>query len=251
MGVERPLRPWGLAALALFLFGDLIFILIQIRLALAGQLHHNAFDLGHEGGVPEWFNYSKWAIGGIACLYAYERRREPLYFAWAVLLLYLLIDNSSELHEHIGRALRDGLSLQPGFLGRGQNLGEALAAALIITSLFVIMTLAYLLNGSGSARSFTWRMTPWLVLLFISGVCFDIAGDKLMPILSAVAGVNVPSVTRSIIEDGGEMIAASFLAVTAIAQAAAYFARQTAVIDGALNPTSYLSPQPVSLRPWR
>ena len=183
MGVERPLRPWGLVALAFFVVGDLIFILIHIRLMLTGHLHHNVFDLGHEGGVPEWFNYSKWAIGGLACAYAYYRRREPLYFAWAALFIYLLLDDSMEFHEHVGRALRDDLTLPAGILGRAQNLGEALAAAMIMASLFVMMAVAYVLNGAGSARSFTWRMTPGLVLLFVAGVCFDVGAKKLMPML--------------------------------------------------------------------
>jgi hypothetical protein len=60
------------------------------------------FDIESDGGVPERFQYLKWAACVAACAYMFHRRRTPLYLAWAALFGYFLADDALQLHEKIG-----------------------------------------------------------------------------------------------------------------------------------------------------
>ena len=236
--------------LALLLLGDAIFIFIHIQLGLAKDLHHNVLSLGHEHGIPECYQYLKWMLSAFACAYLYEQRQKPLYLAWAVVFTYLFIDDSAEFHEQVGRALRDGFGLTPGLFHRAQNMGEALAAAMIVPALLGMVVMAYLRTDDLAARWFTWRMVPGLGLLFVGGICFDLAGAKLLHFLSSISGYSLPWLAIGVFEDGGEMIGASFLAANALTQALAV-RRLTTHKAAAVTPADYsLQPLPQRISSW-
>lgn len=81
--------------LGLLLLGDSLFILIHVVLGLTGLLP-TAFLLNVEqdGGIPEIFNYLKWTACILGCLWLFQQMRERLYLFWALVFLYLLLDDS-------------------------------------------------------------------------------------------------------------------------------------------------------------
>jgi hypothetical protein len=69
------------------------------------------------------------------------RQRDALYLAWAALFLYLLLDDSLELHEEIRNSVVRTLDLVPALGLRTKNFGEitvTLIAGLLLIGLIAI-----------------------------------------------------------------------------------------------------------------
>jgi len=195
--------------LLLLLTADLAFIIAHISLWSRGALTSD-FDLARAGSFPEQFQYAKWFACTVLCAWAFARQRDALYLAWAALFLYLLLDDSLEIHEGISHPIAQSLQLAPAFGLRAKDFGEiavALVAGLVLLGLIAI---CYRRSDNSLARALTWALLPWLGLLVFTGLVMDMAHGM----IRAFGGGKLAVMISGVFEDGGEMIAASFLTAT-------------------------------------
>ena len=211
-GVER-LRASPLLSLLLLI--DITFIAVHLWLWSRGQLSVQ-LDIEVDGSIPEFFNYLKWLTSAVACAYAFYRRGEPLYLAWAMLFTYFLADDVNSIHEQIGIKVATAFDLGPALMLRGLDLGELSVSLTVGAVLLGVMVLLYWRTDNDSdVRGFTRQQLPWLGLLIFCGVVVD-----MLHIQIGIFGSPVLTLLCVVVEDGGEMIAASFLAAISVRQAA-------------------------------
>lgn len=177
-------------------------------------------NLERQGSVPEYFNYLKWLACSLAALWLFAKKRAPLYFAWAVLFFYCLIDDAESLRFVFGQWIVNGLNWGPAFALTAQELGELAAVGIVGVVLVGALTVAFVRNTDRDAAAFSLQLAPWLAALIFFGVGVDMAHAMAahMPTLSFWLGV---------VEDGGEMIVASVL--TAIVALYAFPVTRSAV----------------------
>lgn len=79
------------------------------------------------------------------------------------------------------------------------------------------MAVLYYKADTGARRSmrFTRRQLPWLVVLIICGVFVDMLHIQ----IAALGAPPILSLISAVVEDGGEMIAASFLTAISVREA--------------------------------
>ncbi|MBU2581389.1 MAG: hypothetical protein KJ622_06700 [Alphaproteobacteria bacterium] len=200
---------------------DIVFIAIHSLIwASGGAFGRRAFDIEIDQGIPELYNYLKWALSAAACAVAFVRSREQLFLVWSALFFYFLLDDSLRVHERLGTQAVLALELAPAFLVRAQDIGEVVVCAVVGALLLGLMALFYWRAGTGSsARRFTLRQLPWLGLLIFCGVIIDLVHIQIRALQSPLA-----LHLCGIVEDGGEMIAASLL--TAVSLLAAVSVRR-------------------------
>ena len=199
-------RLWAQAPLlALLLLIDIFFIANHFLYKERGV--PSPYSISADGNIVEIYGYLKWMACVLALLYAFGRRRDLLYFAWALLFFYFLLDDAALIHERLGKYIA-GIFFSSEFVAniRAKSLGELVVSAAAGVFLLGFIAFAYFRRGAdASARAFTRQMAPWLGMLVFCGVVVDTFGSRMrLPLRS------------SIIEDGGEMIAASFLTALAV-----------------------------------
>jgi hypothetical protein len=168
-----------------------------------------SLDLEFDGSIPETFEYLKWTACIVGSLWLFERRDfQPLYLLWAILFLYLLIDDILGIHENVGAWLSDLMNWQPAFALRAIDFGELAVTCFSSVILLGPIVLAYWLSRDDVAKSFCRRMMFWLIALAFFGVGVDmlhIVVSSWSATLSGIVGA---------VEDGGEMLMASLLTYT-------------------------------------
>lgn len=208
--------------LLLLLSLDFIFVAIHVWLWSRGALPWE-FHLGRQASHPEQFQYLKWLASTLLCAWAFVRRRDALYLAWAALFLYLLLDDALEIHEALGAVVAEALERGPAYGLRGKDYGEIAVSLGAATALLGFIALCYWRSRDQSARALTLALLPWLVVLAICGVGVDVAKRVMRVFYDAEWATMIADV----LEDGGEMVAASFLTAT-VARAVLLSAANTA-----------------------
>lgn len=204
-------RPGSIAALhdrhatrlLLLLLGtDAVLVALHVVYYLTPYLDAR-FDLGQEGGWPECFGYLKYLT--IAILFESVRRATRChgYFAWTLVFVVLLADDALQVHETLGRLIAGHLGIEPPFKLRRQDLGELAAAAVLGGALLVPLAWAYR-RGPQRFRKVSRDMLLLVALLVLCGVFAD-AAHMVAEDRSWLAGF------LGIVEDGGELVAASLM----------------------------------------
>ena len=190
----------------LLLAADGLFIAVHVWAAEA-RPSHRLLSIEADNGYPELFQYLKffWLALLMALLAWRTRALGPL--SWSGLFLYLLLDDLLRLHEDGGAALAEAWQL-PAFLGlRAKDLGELAVTAAAALILLPAIALAWS-RGGPVLRSLSRRLAWLLALLVLVGVGLDLLASAWHP-------TGWPRLLLGILEDGGEMVAASLmLAVT-------------------------------------
>ncbi len=190
--------------LALLLVGDLVYIAIHLVWTETTLLHSPLAALDVDRGYAEFFQYLKLLWTGLLLTCLCLRTRRWGYLAWALLFLYLLVDDSFSLHENFGRTLADRLALQDAFGLRAIDFGELLVSATAGAVLAVAIGWAYL-RGAGEFR----RSSRDLLVLLLALVFFGVMVDMVHIALDPVSWIDNALV---ILEDGGELVVTSFIA---------------------------------------
>lgn len=216
----------GLPALALIgmLFVDVAFILISIDQDFRGA--RTSLHVSIDNGIAEHWQYIKWAGLALALAYCAASQRAATYVVWALLFVYLLVDDSQQIHETYGVVIADTLGLRPAFGLRAQDFGELIVTALAAMPLFGAISLVYLFAARTEDRVFTHTMVALFVALAFFGVGIDML-DIMVP-------WRWLALTLNIVEDGGEMIVATIMVayVTGALIRARYSATDHQWIDG-------------------
>lgn len=114
--------------LVLLLAADLAFIGLEV-LHVWGYANDPRFALGMERGYAEVFQYIKFFwIAFILSWFTLEKR-QVLYGVGALLFVYLLLDDSLQVHERGGTALVDEMGIEAAFGLRAQDYGELVVSA--------------------------------------------------------------------------------------------------------------------------
>jgi hypothetical protein len=200
--------------LLILLVVDFILIAIHVWLWSRGNLPLE-FHLGRQVSYAERFQYLKWLASTLLCAFAFAHRRDALYLAWAALFLYLLLDDSLEIHEALGPVIAEVLERGPAYGLRGKDFGEITVSLGAAALLLGFIAFCYRRSRDDSARVLTLVLLPWLAVLALCGIGVDVAKRTMRVSYDEKWAV----MTAGVVEDGGEMIAASFLTAT-VARAA-------------------------------
>lgn len=124
---------------------------------------------------------------------------------WFPVFAYLLIDDLMMIHEIYGGVLVRVLGLQPAFGLRAQDFGEVLVTVIAV----VVLSLPLLLGYLGSTAAIRWVYRGLVLLMLALGV-FGVGVDLVHTML---AGMMKNFDWIGILEDGGEMVVVTFIAV--------------------------------------
>jgi hypothetical protein len=199
--------------LFLLLAIDAIFILLNKIYLDTNLLSDQRFLLRLDRGYAEIFGYlMEGCIILVLCALA-VRARQPLYFVWATLFLYILLDDFLMLHEIIlgPSALAFlGLEWEDRVLGiNAPDLVEDAAVALLALVILSIMLVVYHL-GDRTFKKVSIGLFVLLAALAFFGVVVDLmhAAIRRSPSHREYADV---SRLLGIIEDGGELVVVSLI----------------------------------------
>jgi hypothetical protein len=207
-GMPRPTSQAGPAAgasafLVLLLVGDLVYVAIHLVWTETTLLNSPLAALDVDRGYAEFFQYLKLLWAGLLLTCLGLRTRRWGYLAWALLFLYLLVDDSFSLHENVGRTIADRLALQDAIGLRAIDFGELLVSASAGSVLAVAIGWTWL-RGAGGFR----RSSRDLLVLLLALVFFGVIVDMVHIALDPGGWIDNALV---ILEDGGELVVTSFI----------------------------------------
>jgi hypothetical protein len=190
--------------LILLLGGDLIYIAMHCLNTFALTTPNSLLDIHKDGGFAEMYQYLKFIwIVGLLLLIAHKNRAWR-YLVWVGVFVYLLVDDSSMIHERFGRLIAASLTFTPPLGLRLQDVGELTVSAIAGSILLIPIILAYR-GGSQVFRKTSQDITLLILLLVFFGVVVD------MVHMAINLGWTVGFIV-GVIEDGGEMLSVSLLA---------------------------------------
>jgi len=192
--------------LVLLLITDLVFMIVhfiyRIDAVYSMDIISNnpLFSIEKDWGYSEIFQYIKeyWVI--ILLVILSIKNKHIIYFSWTLLFIYLLLDDSLQIHENFGSYLVTYFDIQPMFDLRAQDLGELLVTAFSASFLFSFIAISTFFS-SNKERILSLHIFILVFLLAFFGVIVDMLHEA------------VPCCTSmwALMEDGGEMIIMSFI----------------------------------------
>ena len=191
--------------LILLLFGDLVYILLHIINSFIPLFNGNLFDITTDFSYAEWYQYMKFFFITLLVVKVSIGNEPMRYLAWASVFAYMLIDDSMEIHGRLGGyiALHFLQDFKPPLGLRLEDIGSLAASAMAGIILIIFISWAY---WRGSKR-FKKVSHDFMLLVFIM-VFFGVFFDMVHVAISGGIAINL---ILEIIEDGGEMVAASLI----------------------------------------
>jgi hypothetical protein len=194
--------------IAVVVLGNLVFVVgasllhaLYWRIGLTDLLpmHFSAFDVGHERGIPETFNYLQiLATAGLLLATAYVTRQWT-YVVWGLIFVFALADDFFMLHEKAGEA-DWATSYLPHVFVAPEEVGASLFWAAGGLVLFGLLGLA-LHTASRQARAFSIVLFGAFSIFVFFGIGVDALQGLGEEISSRAGRLFV------VIEDGGEILA--------------------------------------------
>lgn len=203
----------AVSPLCLLLALDLAFVLAHLANAWLLPKAWPMLSLEQDRSLSEWAQYAKFGAMALLLLAAAAWQRRWHALSWVPLMGFLLLDDAFSVHERYGWLASVRLQL-PTWLGlSGQDIGQLLVSGVSGLMLFLPIVLGWALGDAAFRRrseGLAWRFG----LLGFFGVIVDAAHNwtKPWPGLDFAVGV---------LEDGGEMVAASLMLAWVLAMAAA------------------------------
>lgn len=194
----------ALGLLLLLICADAGFILLHLIDLQTGWLREARVSLELDGGPAEIYQYVKefWVV--VCMAVAYVSTRRVAYASWALVFLFLLLDDSATVHEHAGNWLGRQYQFQAPFGLRPNDVGELLfAAAVGLTILAGVGAAAW--RGSEQCRRISRDLGCLVVALGLVGVVVDT-----LHVIAYFAQSLLEQVLL-VVEDGGEMLVMSAL----------------------------------------
>jgi len=185
--------------LFLLLLADFAFMFVH-GIYTVDLLTNDIYSIDTDGGYAEIFQYIKefWIV--VLLFVLAIRRRHTLYFAWATLFMYFLLDDSMKIHESLGANFVNYFDFKPMFQLRAQDFGELSVSILFGFFLFTFIGVSYLFSDNIAKR-----ISKHLFVLVISVAFFGVIVDMLHTIIPWGKSL------FGFIEDGGEMLVMSII----------------------------------------
>ena len=95
------------------------------------------------------------------CAWAFVRRHNALYLAWAVLFSYFMLDDSLNIHEMLGWPVAERLELVPAFGLRAKDFGEFAVSLIAGVVLLGLIALCYWRSANGPAERCSLGSVFW------------------------------------------------------------------------------------------
>lgn len=169
-----------------------------------GVLENRRFSITRERSFGEIFQYFKALV--LAVLLLRAAPRSPGSVFWGLLFGIFLVDDAFAVHEQAGLWFARAVALPSLGSARPEQVGEAVLLA--AGGLLVLLALAGIIwRGGARSRDITRRLLPGLALLAFFGVGVDLLHSTI-----GDPGIRYPV---GLLEDGGEMIAMTFLVARA------------------------------------
>jgi hypothetical protein len=199
LGLSKPPR-WSL--LGWFLAADALLIVAHV--INAATFKQDFLRINLEFSLGESFQYAKFLTIAVVMVLLYRQSRRMGPALWGLVFAYLAVDDAFALHEAFGRALARwwGVAEEAAVsqVGAGFTLGLAIGA---------IVVAAY--YAGGLRRRVTAVLVVGLVGLGFFGVGVDFIHG-----LEVVSENRFLNIAVRIVEEGGEMLVASFLVAFAL-----------------------------------
>lgn len=219
-GVLKDYGPQAMYALIIAIGLDLILIGLFIVFGAMDVISNTRntpllIDITEESSIAAIYLYIKWAIISGLLWIAYLRSNAALFSSFSFTFLLILLDDSLQLHERGGAWLSGWFNIESAFGLRGQDFGELIVWASM--GIFVVAALFYgYLKRTQSSTPFFYYFSIVFVALIIVAIGLDMFNA--LPFLNietqmmdVVAGIVI------ILEDGSEMLVASFGVAGAVA----------------------------------
>jgi hypothetical protein len=177
------------------------------RLLYNLEIDQNLYEIDflridEDGGWAEWFSYAKTLLLIVLLGRLALTTRQMIYGALVVLFGIVLLDDSLEIHEELGKSLVGLLDLRPMLGVRARDVGEVITWTILgaIAAPFVLAGLA--LSKRTHVANGLALLIPFCALVF-----FAIVVDQAFHVWrDAFFGSDIVLGT---LEDGGEMMAIS------------------------------------------
>lgn len=187
---------------------DILFVGIHCLWLLLPSVSNYSLSIEADRGYAEIFQYIKlfWIVLNFVSIAVLYKGRA--YLAWALLFLYLLLDDSLLIHENVGSHLAEVLNFSSWLYLRPVDFGELLVSATAVGAFLGLFLLVY----PSSSRQFR-QDTRHLILLLCALAAFGIGVDMVHVMLDYVPGEIGRKLyyLAAIVEDGGEMFVVSLI----------------------------------------
>lgn len=189
--------------LGMLLLGDVFFVVLHCVNSLESGFRDPFLAITYDRAYAESFQYLKYYWLAAIFVFAARKLKAKRYLVWTIVFTYLLADDSLHMHEQLGRTISTWFESK-AIMGLGpQEMGELTVSGTAGSALLLIVGLAYL--RATSQFKLTSRSIALLILpLAFFGVLVDMLHQ------ATELGHHF-SFAYGLVEDGGEMISASFL----------------------------------------
>lgn len=202
LSVARRLPISPFLALFMLLSMDMMFMAIAFANKVF-EINEVYYFLDQDWSYAERFQYLKFVACAALIAVMSRARRDGRYLACLVVVVYLLIDDALGVHENVGSMATAALGLNSAFRLRGQDFGELLVTGAAATVAIVLLAIA----RRHADRTFTRFAGGFLGCLMLLGY-FGVFIDMLH---IALATGPVADFNLAMLEDGGEMVAATLM----------------------------------------
>lgn len=186
---------------------------------LASLFQSDMWDGGRDGTLIEWAGYIQLGTAAIVLMVFAIRRKLPLYLAWSLVFLVLMLDDSLRLHENVGHFLVRTAHVPSVFGLRPNDVGELISWAFFGTVLGIMLVVTHL-RSSKAARRDSWIFLGLTAILACFAVVLDMLEIAVWDLLPLI-GHGLITLT----ETAGELVAMTFILVRVL-----YLARQHVVV---------------------
>lgn len=193
--------------LLLLLATDLLVILAHLVCRFSSIAKNPYWLIAQDQGFGETFQYFKelWLFYSFISLS--KIRFEKSYLSFALLFLYLFVDDSLSVHERLGKLIAGALNFPPLIGLQPKDLGELLVSTIVGIFFVLIISCSYWL-GSQRFRHVCKRIAILIGCLAFFGVVVDMLHIMTKQIKIPFLPLNV---IFELVEDGGEMLVITVL----------------------------------------
>lgn len=200
--------------LALVLASDVAFIftdLVGFAAEKAGLIAEVPpfLKITRDWALPELVGYLKWAVIIAALVKLSLRDHSSVPFRWALVFLMILFDDAMQIHETLGLFLWGIIPYPPSLAARGDDLSEILVFG-GMGLVAVTLTATLFFRHGPLARALSLRLLLIVAGLVFFGVLLDFVHQLVTSFSKGTAFQGYLPPLFSLLEDGGEMVVASF-----------------------------------------
>lgn len=205
-----------LALLACLVSVDFFFVVADVIAYAAEKLSlisavPDIIKITRDRALPEIYGYFEWAVIIVALLWLTIRDRWFAPLRWAVVFLIILIDDSIQVHETVGLWLTQYLPLPASLQDQTQDIAELMVFA-VMGVIAVALTASMFFSRDDATRAISKRFGFIILFLVFFGVFLDFVHQTIkLGSTGTFAAEFLPQIF-AILEDGGEMIVASYAA---------------------------------------